>query len=221
MPTSDQALQQVVLLKKEVSELRASQALHETPGGMELTAIDHHINKTRGMDNVAKAEADHERSAHRETLESLELSEQSVCCLCLYNYNGPHTGGHSNHWSSVNNQYVALCLYNYNGPPTGGGGGGGWNAIIYQILDPPKSQISDISRSQKSDIWLKKIRYQISHPLKNQISDIKVPPFHHPHTGRHSNHWNSVNNLYVALCLYNYNGPHTGRRSNHWNSCNV
>ena len=110
-------------------------------------------------------------------------------------------------------------------------GGGMWNAIIYQILDPPKNKISDISRSQKSDIWLKKIRYQISdpkkinyqisHPLKNQISDIKVPPFHHPHTGRHSNHWNSVNNLYVALCLYNYNGPHTGRRSNHWNSCNV
>ena len=43
-------------------------------------------------------------------------------------------------------------------------GGGGWNAIRYQILDPlkikyqisdpQKNQISDIMSSQKSDIWL-------------------------------------------------------------------
>ena len=44
------------------------------------------------------------------------------------------------------------------------GGGGGWNTIIYQILDSLKSNIryhtpqnkSDITRSQKSDSWLKK-----------------------------------------------------------------
>ena len=58
----------------------------------------------------------------------------------------------------------------------GGGGGGGWNEIRFQILDPleisdithPKKQISDISHSQKSDIWLKKIRYiRYQTPKKN------------------------------------------------------
>ena len=65
--------------------------------------------------------------------------------------------------------------------------------IKYHISDPQKNQISAISRSQKSDIWLKKIRYQISDPQKksnisylaltkirylakkNQISDIRPP----------------------------------------------
>ena len=67
------------------------------------------------------------------------------------------------------------------------GGGGGQNA---QISDSPKDNISDITRWQKSDIWLKKsdISYhtpqknQLSDitPLKNKISDIQVPPFHPP-----------------------------------------
>ena len=70
-------------------------------------------------------------------------------------------------------------------------GGGGWNAIRYQILDPLKIQISDPPPKKKScvhkksDIWLKKsdIRqkknyYQISHPLKKikyQISRTRYP----------------------------------------------
>ena len=47
--------------------------------------------------------------------------------------------------------------------------------IKYQISDPLKNQISDIMRSLKSDIWLKKIRYQILDPKKNQLSDITPP----------------------------------------------
>ena len=70
-------------------------------------------------------------------------------------------------------------------PPPPTLGGGGWNAIRFQILDPlkisditpPKKQISDISHSQKSDIWLKKSDIR---PQKKKISDIKVPPFHPP-----------------------------------------
>ena len=80
-------------------------------------------------------------------------------------------------------------------PPTQGGGGGGWNAIRYQILDPLKNQISDIrppkkikyqivhknqiSGLTKSDVGpQKKKKYQISHPLKNRIS--RYPRSTHP-----------------------------------------
>ena len=77
VPTSaDQALQQVVLLKKELAELRASQAIAD--GQADMTQIDAHINRTRGLDPQTRAEAEIERSAHRETLESLELSENTV-----------------------------------------------------------------------------------------------------------------------------------------------
>ena len=69
------------------------------------------------------------------------------------------------------------------------GGGGGWNAISYQILDPlknlisdirpPKNKISDITRSQKSDIWLKKIRYQILNKISNiRYQGTPVPPMY-------------------------------------------
>ena len=36
------------------------------------------VNKARGLDPQAKAEAEVERSAHRETMEALELSENTV-----------------------------------------------------------------------------------------------------------------------------------------------
>ena len=49
-----------------------------------------------------------------------------------------------------------------------GGGGGGWNAISYQIIDPFRYFAP------------KKIKYPISHHLDNHISDSKVPPFHLP-----------------------------------------
>ena len=79
-------------------------------------------------------------------------------------------------------------------PPTLGGGGGGWNAIRYQILDPLKNQISDIRPPKKSNIRLsrvhknqisglkksdvgpqKKIQYQISHPLKIKYRISRYP----------------------------------------------
>ena len=69
-------------------------------------------------------------------------------------------------------------------PPTLGGGGGGLECDQISDIRPPKNQISDIrpppkikyqiiSCSQKSDIWLKKIRCRT--PKKNQISDITPP----------------------------------------------
>ena len=42
------------------------------------------IRKIRGATNQEIAAAEVERSAHRETLESLELSETSVSVRCLY-----------------------------------------------------------------------------------------------------------------------------------------
>ena len=75
------------------------------------------------------------------------------------------------------------------------GGGGGWNAIRYQILDPPKNQISDppppkikyeilhllkkiyiryLTTPKISDITpSKKIRYQISDSQKSNITPPK------------------------------------------------
>ena len=77
VPTHDQALQQVILLKKELSELRAAQAqvdigehLIEAGGGDRLHGLSQRP--------VNSAEAEMERSAHRETMESLEISEGSV-----------------------------------------------------------------------------------------------------------------------------------------------
>ena len=67
-----------------------------------------------------------------------------------------------------------------------------WGGTRSDIRYQTPEKISDITRSQKSDIWhtkksdityqtpKKNINYQISHALKNQISDIKVPPFHPP-----------------------------------------
>ena len=60
------------------------------------------------------------------------------------------------------------------------GGGGGWNAIRYQILDPLKIQISDPPPPpkkkscvrKKSDIWLKKSDIR---PRKKLLSDITPP----------------------------------------------
>ena len=64
-------------MKKELAELRANQAVAE-PQGADMAMIDAHISRTRGIDPQSRAEADVERSAHRETLESLEQSESTV-----------------------------------------------------------------------------------------------------------------------------------------------
>ena len=59
---------------------------------------------------------------------------------------------------------------------TGFEGGGGWNAIRYQILDPPKNQISDIRPPQKIKYQISRVRKnQISDPKKNHLSDITHP----------------------------------------------
>ena len=78
-------MQQVVLLKKELAELRASQAASEAAGralaGMDGSVLSQQVNRARGLDPRARAESDLERSAHRETIESLELSEASVSTI--------------------------------------------------------------------------------------------------------------------------------------------
>lgn len=78
VPTHDQALQQLVLLKKELAELQAHQGLQEaTPGG---SILEQQISRARGGGEV-QAEVDMERSAHRETIEALEASEGSYLTL--------------------------------------------------------------------------------------------------------------------------------------------
>ena len=80
VPTHDQALQQVVLLKKELAEMRAHQALNEDQNIANATSstLNQQVNRARGVGPQARAESDVERSAHRETMESLKLSENSV-----------------------------------------------------------------------------------------------------------------------------------------------
>lgn len=78
MPTQDQALQQVVMLKKELAEMRANQALAEDRIIASATSLDREVGKVRGMITPANPEAEMERSAHRETLDALESSESTV-----------------------------------------------------------------------------------------------------------------------------------------------
>jgi len=82
LPTQDQALQQVVLLKKELAEMRVNQALAEdkviSGGG---SSLDIQIGKARGLIGPGNVEADMERSAHRETMDALEASEVSYATL--------------------------------------------------------------------------------------------------------------------------------------------
>ena len=78
MPSQDQALQQVVMLKKELAEMRANQALAEDKIIASKTSLDREVGKARGMITPMNTEADMERSAHRETMDTLERSEQTV-----------------------------------------------------------------------------------------------------------------------------------------------
>ncbi|KAI0210169.1 hypothetical protein LSAT2_005102 [Lamellibrachia satsuma] len=107
LPTHNQALQQVMLLKKELSELHASQSANdirlqnfcaavdfggsETPGGTmsvrrsgdsaRAAAFHDQVNRARGVQPQSRAEAEIERSAHRETMEALETSESTFLTL--------------------------------------------------------------------------------------------------------------------------------------------
>lgn len=78
VPTQDQALQQVILLKKELAEMRANQALAEDKNIQSLTMLDREVGRARGLVTETNPDAEMERSAHRETMEALEASENSV-----------------------------------------------------------------------------------------------------------------------------------------------
>lgn len=81
LPSQDQALQQVVMLKKELAEMRANQALAEDKIIASATSLDREVGKVRGLITPSNPEADMERSAHRETMDTLEGSEQSYMSL--------------------------------------------------------------------------------------------------------------------------------------------
>ena len=83
VPSQDQALQQVVMLKKELAEMRANQALAEDKIIASKTSLDREVGKARGMITPMNTEADMERSAHRETMDTLERSEQTVSLLLV------------------------------------------------------------------------------------------------------------------------------------------
>lgn len=78
VPTKDQALQQVLVLKKELAEMRANQALSEDSHIVNVSSLDREVNRARGLLSNVNAEADMERSAHRETMDALDASENTV-----------------------------------------------------------------------------------------------------------------------------------------------
>lgn len=84
VPTQDQALQQVIILKKELAEMRANQALAEDKNIASLTMLDREVGRARGLVSTTNADAEMERSAHRETMEALEASENSVSRIESY-----------------------------------------------------------------------------------------------------------------------------------------
>ncbi|XP_041377667.1 forkhead-associated domain-containing protein 1-like isoform X2 [Gigantopelta aegis] len=81
LPNQDQALHQVIALKKELAEMRANQAITEDRVVQNITSLDRQIGKTRGLISSANVEADMERSAHRETMDALECSETTYLSL--------------------------------------------------------------------------------------------------------------------------------------------
>lgn len=81
VPTHDQALQQVVMLKKELAEMRAGQP---ADAHVDTSILAAQVNKARGISAPTpqmQASSDLERSAHRETLQSLDASEQTFLTL--------------------------------------------------------------------------------------------------------------------------------------------
>ncbi|XP_038074636.1 forkhead-associated domain-containing protein 1-like isoform X3 [Patiria miniata] len=90
LPTQDQALQQVILLKKELAEMRAKQAQimdQSQPGGMgggganPEAVLDREVAKARGQISTASSDAAIERSARIEMQQGLEISEQAYLKL--------------------------------------------------------------------------------------------------------------------------------------------
>ena len=88
VPSHDAALQQVVLLKKELAEIKAKQAVSDTSvtSVINSTMMGRQDGGHSGSGVQHRAEVDMERSSHRETIEALELSENSVslCFTMIY-----------------------------------------------------------------------------------------------------------------------------------------
>ncbi|XP_071476887.1 forkhead-associated domain-containing protein 1-like [Diadema antillarum] len=78
MPTHDQALQQVILLKKELAEMRAKQAQLSALSGQSHTAeamLEREVAKARGQVSTSVSDAAIERSARVEIQQSMDKSE--------------------------------------------------------------------------------------------------------------------------------------------------
>ena len=61
--------------------MRANNAMTDVNKQALTSTLDYHVNKSRGIEISSDAEI--ERSAHRETLDSLETSETTVCILSI------------------------------------------------------------------------------------------------------------------------------------------
>ncbi|KAH9524788.1 hypothetical protein Btru_027827 [Bulinus truncatus] len=81
LPNQDQALHQVLMLKKELAEMRVNQAYAEDKVIQSSTSLDREIGKARGLITSSNFEAEMERSAHRETLDALDCSEATFMGL--------------------------------------------------------------------------------------------------------------------------------------------
>ncbi|XP_022090335.1 forkhead-associated domain-containing protein 1-like isoform X2 [Acanthaster planci] len=85
LPTQDQALQQVILLKKELAEMRAKQAQimdqSQGAGANPEAVLEREVAKARGQISTASSDAAIERSARIEMQQGLEVSEQSYLKL--------------------------------------------------------------------------------------------------------------------------------------------
>lgn len=84
LPTHDQALQQVILLKKELAEMRAKQAQlatvsehHRDPD----VVLEHEVAKARGQVSTGASDAAVERSARVEMQEAMNHSEKAYIGL--------------------------------------------------------------------------------------------------------------------------------------------
>lgn len=63
--------------------MRANQALAEDSHILNVSSLDREVSRARGLVSTVNAEADMERSAHRETMDALESSENSVSFAIL------------------------------------------------------------------------------------------------------------------------------------------